>query len=97
MSTVEVERIEVERRFTLTTEVRSVILALNRSVVTSLPRTDNYYDSPDYRLSARGWWLRKRNGNWNLWSLRLMLRRQKKRLLSLLENSASLKNMLSVK
>lgn len=57
--------IEVERKFIINKEnVDS--LTKNAEFLREIVFTDTYYDTPDYKLTTKGIWLRKRNGKFEL-------------------------------
>lgn len=57
--------IEVERKFKLTPEARTRVQEIARFVSESTNR-DCYYDRKDYFLLKQDWWLRERNGIFEL-------------------------------
>ncbi len=66
MTTIAEKMTEVERKFIVTDTVLAHIRRLAEGRGTPTCRLDIYYDSDDYFLTARGWWLRTRNGKFEL-------------------------------
>lgn len=57
--------IEVERKFRITKDVRESLLRICELRGTT-SHVDTYFDYEDCRLTRKGWWLRRRNGVWEL-------------------------------
>lgn len=57
--------IEVERKFLYPTEGTEHLL-LGTTPLKSKTNSDRYFDTRDFKLTAREWWLRERNGRFEL-------------------------------
>ncbi len=57
--------IEVEKNFDLRSGDKERLIA-GANLVSKKTFTDVYWDSPDYRLTAKDYWLRQRDGKWEL-------------------------------
>ncbi|MBI3589271.1 MAG: CYTH domain-containing protein [Candidatus Liptonbacteria bacterium] len=57
--------IEVEKKFSLTPEQMKRIEE-SAEFVKEVINTDIYFDNPDYALVKKDWWLRSRNGNFEI-------------------------------
>lgn len=57
--------IEVEKKFDVRPGVKERLID-GTQLVGRTTMTDIYYDTPDYQLTRRDWWLRQRNGRWEL-------------------------------
>ncbi len=57
---------EVEQKFSISPETREKLAALGALKKGSKSFTDIYYDTTDHSLTFNDFWLRKRNGSWQL-------------------------------
>lgn len=57
--------VEIERRFFLTAGQQAVLRS-SLETLSEKEMADTYWDAPGYPLSTRNWWLRQRNGQWEL-------------------------------
>ena len=58
-------QIEVEKKFLLSTDEEARLLA-GASLFSEKTLTDTYYDAKDWSITTQGWWLRSRNGSFEL-------------------------------
>lgn len=58
--------IEVERKFVIQDNTESLLAELEATLLEEAVIKDSYYDSKDYALILSDYWLRKRNGQWEL-------------------------------
>lgn len=59
-------RIEIEKKFLLTPNFKDTLLQEGAILVSEKEFSDFYYDLPDHKLSLQNFWLRRRNGFWEL-------------------------------
>ncbi len=57
--------IEVEKKFLLSSEEEARLLA-GASLLSEKVLEDTYYDTADWSVTKKGWWLRSRNGSFEL-------------------------------
>ncbi len=57
---------EVEQKFMISADTRKKLAALGATKKDSKSFTDIYYDTNDYSLTFNDYWLRQRNGSWEL-------------------------------
>ena len=57
--------IEVERKFLLEDKDEAPLIQ-GAKFLSDKTFTDTYYDTKDYRLTTQDWWLRERDGKWEL-------------------------------
>lgn len=57
--------IEIEKKFKLTPEARDRLL-IDARLIAEIVMHDIYYDTRTYNLTCKDWWLRNRDGRWEL-------------------------------
>ncbi|XP_066538087.1 thiamine-triphosphatase [Hoplias malabaricus] len=58
--------VEVERKFACETDIQEKLKDIGAVCIGQYRFTDQYYDSADFNLTLEDFWLRKREGSWEL-------------------------------
>lgn len=58
--------IEIERKFVFTDNTIAQLLTAGARLVKEMELTDEYYDTDDFKMTLADFWLRRRNGKWQL-------------------------------
>lgn len=58
--------IEIERKFVFTDNTIAQLLKAGARLVKEMELTDEYYDTDDFKMTLADFWLRRRNGKWQL-------------------------------
>lgn len=58
--------VEVERKFVCESDIQDKLKSIGAVCIGQYKFKDQYYDSPGYTLTLKDFWLRKREGSWEL-------------------------------